>query len=187
MANFIKDIVIVDFENTDFDIEKSEPVQIGVLVLDKDTLDEKQSYVSWIKPIQNVHKDLQGFKWANISNDDIEEINKARPLAEVAEELYKILPEQYIFCAWNAAFDFYLWNKLLQSIGKKRIAAQILDLWTMAYLDLMNDDKYQGDYGSESVFQYFGAEPRKKHDGLGDCRLEAMLFKKLLDRQQRSS
>ncbi len=187
MSKFIKDIVVVDFENTDFDIEKAEPIQIGVLVLDKDTLEEKQSYVSWIKPVQVINKELKGLKWANISDDDINQINKARPLVEVVEEMFKILPDQYIFCAWNATFDFYLWNRLLKSVNKKRIAAQILDLWTMAYIDLLNDDKYEGNYGSESVFQYFGAEPRKKHDGLEDCRLEAMLLKKLLERQWKNN
>ena len=182
MKNFSKDILIVDFEATGFDIELDEPVQVGLIVLDKKTFAEKKHYVSWIKPAQKVSSETAGLKWANITQEDIEKINKARSLAEVAGEIIKIIPGKYIFCAWNASFDFYFWRKLLQQIGRDIRVTGILDLWTLAYIYLHNDDKYTGDFKAESVFQYFGAAPRIKHDGLEDCRLEAMVFKKLIDR-----
>lgn len=180
MKSFSKDIVVIDFEVTGFDIDKDEPLQIGILVLDKDTLEEKASYVSWIKPTQEVHSELAGIKWATINEQDIEEIKKAPSLSEVAQEVVKILPEKYFVCAWNATFDFYFWRKLLKEAGKSIHTATIIDLWTLAYIKLLKDENYIGDYKSESVFQYFGAEPRLKHDGLEDCRIEAMLFKNLL-------
>jgi len=182
MKNFSKDILIVDFEVTGFNIDVDEPIQIGVIVLDKNTLEEKTSYASWIKPSQEISPQLAGLKWANISGDDIKKIKEAKSLYSVAIETIKILPEEYIFCAWNASFDFYFWRKLLQSVNKDIHTAKILDLWTLAYINLHHDDEYKGDYKSESVFQYFGAAPRLKHDGLEDCRIEAMVFKKLIAR-----
>jgi len=180
MKSFFKDIVVIDFEVTGFDIDKDEPIQIGLLVLDKETLEEKASYISWIKPAQEIQSHLPGIKWATISEQDIEEINKVPSLAKVAHEIMKILPEKYFVCAWNATFDFYFWRKLLKEGEKSIHTATIIDLWTLAYIKLLQDESYTGDYKSESVFQYFGAEPRLKHDGLEDCRIEAMLFKKLL-------
>jgi len=182
MKNFSKDILIVDFETTGFNIDIDEPVQIGFMVLDKDTLEEKAHYVSWIKPNREINIELAGFKWASLTEEDIEKINQAPLLLEVAKEIIKIIPEDYVFCAWNASFDFYFWRKLLQLVDKNIYTAKILDLWTLAYIKLHDDDNYQGDYKSESVFQYFGAKARLKHDGLEDCRLEAMVFKKLIGR-----
>lgn len=180
MKPFLKDIVIVDFEVTDFDFITGEPVQIGVLVLDKDTLEEKGSFVSWIKAEQDLNTELPGLKWATISEIDIEEIKKAPSLEEIAKEIIKILPDTYSLCAWNANFDFNFWNKLLAEVDKKIRSTGVIDLWTLAYIKLLKDANYNGDFKSESVFQYFGADPRLKHDALGDCKIEAMVFKNLI-------
>jgi len=180
--SFSKDIVVIDFEVTGFNIDEDEPLQIGLLVLDKDTLEEKASYVSWIKPSQEIHSELAGIKWATLNEKDMEEINGAPSLSQIAVEIVKILPEKYFICAWNATFDFFFWRKLLKGAGKSIHTANIIDLWTLAYINLLQDKNYTGDYKSESVFQYFGAQPRLKHDGLEDCRIEAALFKKLLQK-----
>ena len=180
MRPFKNDILVCDFEVTEFDIDKSEPVQVGLILLDKETLEQKWSYSSWIKPVQAVSVDMEGFRWASLDQADVEEINKAQNLEAVAREIIKDLPEKYILCAWNATFDYCNWNKLLKTIGMKAKTANILDLWSLAQLRLLNDENYDGDYKSESVFQYFGAEPRVKHYGIGDCEIEAMVLRKLI-------
>lgn len=181
MNKFQKDLVLVDFEATGFDIEQDEPVQVGVLVLDKESLAEKASYVSWIKPNMQLTPDIPGLKWASIGQAEIAEINKARPLADIAKEIVAILPGRYTFCAWNASFDFYFWRRMLKTIGKDIRVAGILDLWTLAYVQLSNDPNYHQDgFKSELVFQYLGAKPRTKHDALEDCRIEAMVLRKLV-------
>lgn len=180
MKPFPKDILVIDFEVTGFDFKFDEPVQIGLLVLDKETLEEKRSFVSWIKPQQKLNKDLPGFKWANIKEDDIEKIDNAPNIKNVAEQINKILPDSYILCAWNVTFDYMFWNQLLTHIDKKIPSVRLLDLWTLAQTKLLHDNTYQGNYDSESVFQHFGAKPREKHDGLEDCRIEAMVLRKFL-------
>ncbi len=180
MKGFLRDIVVIDFEVTGFNFEKDEPVQIGVLVLDGTTLKEKQSYVSWIKPVQPLSLELEGFKWASLNDHDLKNIEKAPSLSEVAKEIVGFLPEKYFLCAWNATFDFFFWRKLLKSIRRTVNSANILDLWTLAYTNLLKDKNYKGDYKSESVFQYFGASPRLKHDGLEDCRIEATVLRRLV-------
>ncbi|MBU1039242.1 3'-5' exonuclease [Patescibacteria group bacterium] len=182
MKNLLKDIIIVDFETTGFNLEKDEAVQIGFIVLDKNNLSEKASFVSWIKPQQPINPDMPGFKWATLSRNDLEEINKAPSLKEVAQQITKIIPDKYTLCAWNANFDWHFWKNLLKTVNIDIKPGGLLDLWGSAYLKLLNDPNYQGDYKSESVFQYFGAKPRLKHDALEDCRLEAMVLQKLLDK-----
>jgi len=180
MKSFSQDILVVDFEVTGFDIEKDEAVQVGMLLLDKDTLETKWSYGSWIRPEQPVSLEQEGLRWASFDQSDVDEIEKASDLETVAKEVVKLLPERYFLCAWNATFDFCFWNKLLKTIGLRGKTANILDLWTLAQVKLFADEHYTGDYKSESVFQYFGAKPRTKHYGLADCEIEAMLLRKLM-------
>lgn len=180
MKSFPRDILVTDFEVTDFDIETGEPVQIGLLLLDKDTLLPKWSYDSWIKPTIPVSTQLKGFLWASLDEEDVKRVGSARDLATVAAEILPSLPDSYFLCAWNATFDFCFWNKLLKTVGKKAKTANILDLWTLAQVHLLQDENYVGNYGSESVFQYFGAEPRTKHYGISDCEIEAMVLRKLV-------
>ena len=66
---FKKDILIVDFEATGFDVEKDDPVQIGLVLLDKNTIQEKLSYSSWIYTDKELSENLKGFKWANIKEE----------------------------------------------------------------------------------------------------------------------
>ncbi|MDO8566964.1 MAG: 3'-5' exonuclease [bacterium] len=180
MKPFQRDILVCDFEVTGFDIDVDEPVQIGLILLDKETLEPKWSYSSWIKPSQPVSLDREGFRWASLDQKDLEEIQKAPDLTTVANEIIKSLPKSYYLCAWNAIFDFCFWNKLLKTVGMKAKTATVLDLWTLAQSRLLNDGKYTGDYKSESVFQYFGAKPRTKHYGISDCEIEAMILRKLM-------
>jgi DNA polymerase III alpha subunit (gram-positive type) len=182
MKAFPKDILIVDFEVTGFDFEKDESVQVGILLLDKKTLEEKKYFVSWIKPKQALNVELPGFIWANIKEQEIQEIRKASPEDVVAKQISNFLPDEYILCAWNVTFDYMFWKKILSHVDKNIHAAKLLDLWSLAQVNLLNDDSYTGTYGSESVFQHFGVKPREKHDGLEDCRIEAMVLRKLLDK-----
>ena len=180
MKPFKEDVLVCDFEITEFDIDKGESIQVGLILLDKETLKQKWSYSSWIKPSQAVSVQMEGLRWASLDEKDIEEINKAPDLGIVAKEIIKDLPEKYILCAWNATFDYCNWNKLLKTVGMKAKTANILDLWSLAQLRLLNDKNYNGDYKSESVFQYLGADPRIKHYGIGDCEIEAMVLRKLM-------
>lgn len=180
MKPFQRDILVCDFEVTGFDIDAGEPVQIGLILLDKETLESKWSYSSWIKPSQSVSLDMEGFRWASLDRKDLEEIQKAPDLTTVANEIIKSLPKSYYLCAWNATFDFCFWSKLLKTVGMKAKTANILDLWTLAQVRLLNDEKYIGDYKSESVFQYLGAKPRTKHYGIADCEIEVMILRKLM-------
>lgn len=182
MKPFPNDIVLVDFEVTGFDIDQDEPVQVGVLVLDSATLGEKDSFSSWIKPQQKLSSDMKGFKWAGIGEEEIQNIKNAPPLNEVARKIDHIIPEDYTLSAWNATFDYYFWKQLVEQVNRKKYAARILDIWTLAQAVLLWDENYQENYTSESVFQYFGEEERGTHDALDDCNREARVLGKLLER-----
>jgi len=170
---FVKDILIVDFEATGFDVEKDDPVQIGLILLDKNTLQEKLSFSSWIYTNQELSEAMKGFKWANITKDKFDFIKNAPRLKEVAAEIQKNIPQEFTFSSWNTFFDFSFWRRLFSAIGVKVSHIHLLDLWTIAYDHLSRNPDYSGDFTSESVFQFLNLGKRDVHDALNDCRLEA--------------
>lgn len=170
---FKKDILIVDFEATGFDVEKDDPVQIGLVLLDKDTLEEKLSFSSWIYTDKELSEDMKGLKWGNIKKDKFDFIKNAPKLKEIAIEIQKILPQEYTFSSWNTFFDFSLWKRLFKELDAKVSHIHLLDLWVIAYDHLLHNSGYTGDFTSESVFQFLNLGKRQIHDALNDCRLEA--------------
>jgi len=73
---FPKDILIIDFEG------RKQPVQIGAVLLDKETLEEKDSFLSFI------YADLDGYV-SPISGIHQEMINDAPKPAEVGKMIFK--------------------------------------------------------------------------------------------------
>ena len=45
---FIKDIVIIDFEATGGDLRVAQPLQLGAILIDRETLKEKKAFSSFI-------------------------------------------------------------------------------------------------------------------------------------------
>ena len=76
---FQKDILIIDFEG------KDEPVQVGAVLLDKETLEEKDSFDSYI------YADLDGY---------------VSPTSGITQEMIDTAPS-----ADNAFCDFSKWMK----------------------------------------------------------------------------
>lgn len=177
---FDKDILIVDFEVTGFNVDSDEAVQLGFVLLDKNTLKEKKSFCSWIKPEASLRADLPGFKWANITEKYFPLIIQAPSLKEVASRVQDNLLEDFTFASWNVVFDFFFWKKLLKEIKVMPKTANLLDLWTLAYITLLQDSSYEGDFSSKSVFQHFRFPSRQRHDALEDARFEAELLRRLV-------
>jgi DNA polymerase III epsilon subunit-like protein len=174
---FPKDILIIDFESSLGDFEKTEPVQIGAVLLDKTTLEEKKSFTSFIKTdLANVSSERLAKKGFNQ-----EKILKAPPALEVAKEFIKLLGKDYFISFWVADLDRRLFKKLMFSAGinDSEFDYHIYDLWPVAYTYLL-ERGYKGSYESEYMFQEFGLPPREIHDALEDCRYAAQVLRKIL-------
>jgi DNA polymerase III epsilon subunit-like protein len=72
---FHKDILVIDFEGV------KKPVQIGAILLDKETLEEKDSFSSYI------YADLEGYVSPK-SGINQEMVNSAPKQAEVGKMIY---------------------------------------------------------------------------------------------------
>ena len=164
---FIKDILVIDFEG------KKEPTQIGAILLDKETLAEKDSFVSYI------YTDLEGFV-SPTSGITQEMLVGAPTQKQVGQMLFEKFGTNILIASWVADLDIRNFKKIISSAGKSfdDYDYHILDIWAPAYIHALKEG-YMGGIRSEELFQYFGAEPRALHDALTDTRIAAEILRKI--------
>lgn len=171
---FQKDILIIDFEG------KDEPVQVGAVLLDKETLEEKDSFITYI------YANLHG---STILKSGItqEMINDAPKQSAVGKMLYEKFGTDIFIASWVQNLDITHFTKILSESGIDFIEGRtnftkydfhILDIWPAAYIFAIKQG-YTGSTHSEELFQYFGAKPRGLHNALEDCRIAAEILRKI--------
>lgn len=167
---FPKDILIIDFEG------KSEPTQVGALLLDKDTLAEKDSFVSFI------YRDFQGEdRSKSVSGITQETLDNAPSQAEVGKMLFDKFGTDILIGSWVDTLDIDHFRKIMKAAGIDwyDYDYHVLDIWPAAYIYLLKQG-YAGGIRSEEMFREFGAKPRGLHDALEDCRIAADVLRKII-------
>lgn len=164
---FPKDIVIIDFEGWE------QPNQLAAIRLDKDTLEEKDSFVSYI------YADLKG-KTSMVTGITQEMLEGAPKQAEVAKRFHTQFGTDIFLSSFVINLDLQHFKTILKAAGIDFLSYDyhIIDLWTLAYIHLLKQG-YTGSQKSEPIFQAFGAKPRSSHDALEDCRIAAEVLRKV--------
>lgn len=166
--SFIKDILVIDFEGRDT------PVQIGALLLDKNTLEEKASFSSYI------YTDLQDrtIKKSGITQ---EVLKNAPSQAEVGRAIFEKFGTNILIGSWVDTLDIDHFRKIMGAAEIKwgQYDYHVLDIWPVAYVYLLQHG-YAGNIDSESIFRAFNEKPRGLHDALEDCRIAASVLRKII-------
>ena len=165
---FKKDILIIDFEGL------KNPVQIGAVLLDKETLNEKDNFSTYI------FADLKN-KVKVISGISQETLKDAPTQAEVGQMVFEKFGTDIIIGSWVAKSDIKNFKKIIEAAGLdfKLYDYHILDIWPAAYIYLIKQG-YSGGMRSEEIFQEFGEKPRGLHDALEDCRIAADVLRRIV-------
>jgi DNA polymerase III epsilon subunit-like protein len=165
---FNKDILIIDFEG------RKEPTQIGAVLLDKATLEEKDSFLSYI------YSDLNGHI-SPVSGITQEMLNGAPTQAKVGQMLFEKFGVDVLISSWVADLDITNFKKIITAAGKSfsDYDYHIFDIWPPAYVYALKHG-YTGSIRSEEMFRYFGAKPRALHNALEDCRIAADILRKIV-------
>jgi DNA polymerase III alpha subunit (gram-positive type) len=168
---FKNDILVLDFEGRGVDLL----LQVGAILLDKKTLEEKANFCSYI------HADLHG-RESGRSGITQEMLIDAPSQKEVGEMLLEKFGTDVMLASWVANLDMAYLDILMKAAGLslwKTYDYHVLDIWPAAYIYLVKQG-YAGGLRSEEIFQYFGAKPRTFHDALGDCRIAADILRKIV-------
>ena len=178
MQPFSKDILIVDFEPTNGDAYSAEPIQVGAILLDKDSLAEKKRFISYIKAdLSNANPKTLAV--SGITEDDL----KNAPIAaEVGKAFVETFGTDVMLSSWVQNLDRAMLRKLLLAAGfEDRIYDyHYLDLWPIAYLYLLKRG-YVGSIRSEEMFREFKLPPRDHHDALEDCKMAAIVLRQIAE------
>lgn len=167
---FLKDLLIIDFEGVDGD----RLTQIGAVLLDKETLEEKDNFLSYI------YADL-GSEPCPRSGITQEMINDAPTQAEVGKQIFDKFGTDIILGSWVANVDHYDFKKIMvsASIDEKLYDYHYFDIWPVAYAYLVKKG-YKGEMVSDEMFREFGFSQRGNHNGLEDARIAAEILRKIM-------
>lgn len=190
-GGFSKDILLFDCESTGFtrdpangDVaDPGDITQIGAVLLDKTTLEEKNSYLS------DVRADPTRLDAWVLENTDItaERVSAAPERAIVAREFVDTFGTDVYLASWNVTFDRYWLSQLTEAIKRRETMYDYhhLDIWTMAYAYLCQLS-HPEIIRSESTFQAFGQDARGTHNALDDCRRTAEILRAVVNKQELS-
>lgn len=166
---FPKDIVIIDFEGW------PDPTQLAAIRLDKDTLEEKGTFVSYI------YADLRGDEANRVSGITQKMLVGAPSQEEVAKQFRDQFGTDIFLSSFVLNLDFQHLRKIFTAanINYLNYDYHVLDIWSLAYAHLLKQG-YTGGQRSEEIFQKFGAKPRGNHDALEDCRIAADILRTIM-------
>ncbi|MFO0862544.1 MAG: 3'-5' exonuclease [Candidatus Saccharibacteria bacterium] len=174
---FKKDILMIDFETTDGRPTYAKPIQLAAILLDKDTLKEKQDFSSYIW--QDLSKaDPRSLQIHGITQDNLKD---APDQKEVMQRFLDHFGTDIFLSCWTTLLDARMLEDMLAAIGKDFMTYDyhILDVWAIAYTELVKQGK--GNISnSVHTFAEFGLPPRGHHDALEDCRHAAEVLRKIM-------
>ena len=173
---FKNDILVLDFEFTDIDAYRAQPLQVGAVLLDKDTLAEKDSYQSYIKSdIRNANPDSM-----KVNGITAEDLSNAPSPAEVGQAVFEKFGTEVILASFVQMKDRVMFDKIMSEAGidYNRYDYHFLDIWPLAYIYLRKQG--QTAYRSEEIFRAFGLAGRTQHQALDDCRKAADVLRRVV-------
>ena len=189
-VGFSKDVLLIDFESTGFEyneagevVEIGEPTQLGAVLLDKQSLVEKDKFLSDIQADPNKLN-----PWV-LEHTDItkERVVKAPAAKLVAQKFFDQFGTDVYLASWNQRDDRAWLHDFIQSIGKRESTYDYhhLDIWPIAYTYLCQLGHPEV-IRSEDTFLAFGQGARGAHNALDDCRRTAEILRAVVNQTELS-
>lgn len=172
----MKHIAISDFEFTGLDPLRHEIIEVGLIVVDRKTLEEKRRFEAKIKPehIENASQESLA-----VAGYREEEWKNALPLSEALRQYLEAAGDS-IFAAWCTPYD---WLFLLEAFKKTNIenpfGHRTIDLFTVAYEKLKNSPDVT-EIGLSGLCQYLGIQREPMpHRAINGAQKAYEVYKKL--------
>jgi len=186
--NFRKDLLLIDLETTGLDSERHEIIQLAAILLDKKTLLEKEAFSTFVRPKKWQTRDRESMKINNISHSQVKE---APVLKEVVEEFSDLFdPSTLILSFYGGPVDMDFLRKAYKSVGIKWLFDyHFFNLWAVFFAHLAKKDKLKNSkkfagFSLDDFMKEFKLKSKNRHDALEDCRIEAEVLRKILNRYE---
>lgn len=180
--NFYKDILLVDLEMTGLDVARHEIIQIAAVLLDKETLKEKKSFVSFARPKAWQRRDKVSMEVNKISWESLKD---APDLKQVLQDFAKAFAlKKTVLSYYGGPLDI---DFLKAAFKRNNLSWQFdyhyFNLWPVFYVymaerNLLKNKKKHAGFTLEDIAGHFGVTIEgARHDALFDCRLEAEILR----------
>jgi DNA helicase-2/ATP-dependent DNA helicase PcrA len=181
---FNRDLLVFDVESTGTDTSKHEIIQIAGIRLDKDSLEERARFSTYVKPNHWETRDMEAMQVNKISYDLVA---TAPTLAEALALLEKNFPPaEVLLCAYNIWFDVSFLRQAYFSLGKPMSYNYAgFDILALGYIwwcktgQQNNPEKYIG-FGMQDLAHALGINAEGAfHNALTDVVAEAEILRRL--------
>jgi DNA polymerase III epsilon subunit-like protein len=181
---FPKDLLVLDLETTGTDPVVHSTIEIGAVLLDRRTLEEKKAWSTVIKRQENNGTNPRSMALHGKSLSDIRKAGK--DARQAVEEFLGYFGTDYLLAGWNIGFDVQFFRALLRHTGHTEAFEAIdyhrLDVWSLAQF-LKSIGLFESDVSSLSCLcEQLGLPRSKAHSGLEDARITATALRRLLER-----
>lgn len=178
------DLLMIDLEFTGIDVTKHEIIQIAGVLLDKKTLKEKKSFMSYIKPKHWRNRDPESMKINNITWDDLKD---APDIKKVLQKFNRTFGAEVTPTFYGGRLDIIFLSAAYRDEKiKYPFDYHINDLWPLCYTfmamhkQLKNKKRHLG-FSLENVGDYLGVKRMpERHNAIGDCLYQAEVLRALL-------
>lgn len=180
---FPKDLLVLDLETTGTDPVLHSTIEIGAVLLDRTTLEEKKAWSAVIKRQEKNGTNPQSMALHGKSLGEIRKTGK--DAKEAVEEFLEHFGTDYLLAGWNVGFDVQFLRALLRRTGHVGVFDAIdyhrLDVWSLAQF-LQSMGVFHSDVSSLSCLcEQLGLPRSKTHSGLEDARITATALRKLIE------
>ena len=176
---FLKDILLIDFETTDIDFVKAEPIAFGAVLLDRKTLEEKKSFQTLIA----ADLSSQNPESAKIHGITQEKLTGAPDQATAIKQIIETFGTDVLLASWVQSLDHRMLEKMLiaADLPMATYDFHYLDLWPAAYLYLVKKGTEVVSIHSQQMIEALGIiRTGEFHDALNDCRIAAEALRKMM-------
>lgn len=183
---FNKDLLVFDLEATGLDFRKHEIIQIGCVRLDRDTLEEVDSWMSYVRPTHWENADPESLAVNHITWEQLEDAPSAAEMLSVMTTRFS--PKDVLLSGYNLIFDVpflkaTFWSQELPYAYDYHA----FDIFPMVYWylntigALPKPEKFVG-FNLSDATRALGIEASGFHDALVDARVTAEIIRKLMDK-----
>lgn len=179
--DFNSDLLLLDLETTGSDPNRHEIVEIGAILLDCGTLDEKAAFESRVRPTHFERADPTALRIHGLTEQDLE---YAPSSDEVLSAFVKTFGLNYALCGWNIGFDTAFLRQYFDQAGRIEEFNQLdyhrLDLWSALQLSWVSGKFPVEPRSLTDVCSWLGINRRQKHNALEDARIAAQVLRHIV-------
>ncbi|MFC6224824.1 exonuclease domain-containing protein [Hymenobacter artigasi] len=180
MKNTSPKICFIDFETTGIDVYSDEPIEIGAIIVNNESVVENKFHsrfqLSKGKNISN-----ESFSIHGISDRDLLESPSRR---DVIQRFFSTMGHDFCFASWNISFDVGFFKKVCHENDMmdkfNKVNYRHIDVQTISQV-ANRLGKFDSQINSLSdCINYFGLERSAHHNAYQDAELCFAVYKKLL-------